>query len=203
MITREEYAKVHAVLFETYGRKTTEEQLEIWFRVLEDLAFESLERAVIRWISECESAFPTPAALRRFAVESEEGRLLDVDEAWLVFWDVHSKVSPYYEAQRFLNLLPPMIRQTVQALGGPGSISEWPIENRTAQHAQFRDVYRSILARAETQRRLPETLRPRLAASNAAVKRIAYAFGIPHRRCPLAIGEEITARGTRGGAHGG
>ncbi len=171
--------------------------------MLQDLAFESLERAVIRWISECESAFPTPAALRRFAVESEEGRILDVDEAWLVFWDVHSKASPHYEAQRFLNLLPPMIRQTVQALGGPGSISEWTTENRTAQHAQFRDVYRSIIARAETQRRLPESLRPRLAPSNAAVKRIADAFGIPQQRCPSAIGEEAAGRETLGGVNGG
>ncbi len=188
MISVREYATLHATLFATYDRATTDQQLEIWYEALKDLDLDALKAAVTRWIMESESAFPTPAALRRFAVESKDGRFPEVDEALIVLRDTIKRACPFYDPQRFMKLLPPAIRQAVLSLGGPTAIADWTVENRTAQHAQFRDAYRAIIARSETQRKLPAELRPRLAVPNAAVGRLADKFAIPYE--PIALPPE-------------
>ena len=112
----------------------------------------------------------------------------EFDEALIVLRDTVKRACPFYDSQRFMKLLPPAIRQAVLSLGGPTAIADWTVENRTAQHAQFRDAYRAIVARSETQRKLPAELRPRLAVPNAAVGRLADRFAIPYE--PIALPPE-------------
>ena len=46
MISVREYATLHATLFATYDRATTDPQLEIWYEALKDLDLDALKAAV-------------------------------------------------------------------------------------------------------------------------------------------------------------
>jgi len=190
MLRRDEYAAVHATLFTACGRPTNEQMIATWWQLLRDIPVQTLKQAVYRWLAETDSGFPTPAALRKLAAEFEHGPLLGPDEAFLLVTRALQRHSPYYEPREFCLALPPLVRQAVESCGGPTWIADLDIADRTTYAAQFRRAYEAIAARANLARRLPESLRPRLAdhAPAPAIARVAEALSLPAKVAAAAEG---------------
>jgi hypothetical protein len=163
MLRRNEYAAVHATLFTACGRPTSEQMITIWWQLLRDIPLEALTQSINRWLAECDNSFPTIAAIRKLASEHQHGTLLASDEAfWLVIQALRQH-SPHYAPHDFCRALPPLVRRAVESCGGPAWIADLGIDNRTTYAAQFRRAYEAIAERADRTRRLPESLRPRIA----------------------------------------
>ncbi len=144
----------------------------MWYQVLGDLPIPTLQKAVVRWLTEVDSGFPTPAAIRRLAIESEQGLLLSAPEAFTLVLQAVSRHSPHYRAAEFLGCLPPLVRRAVEACGGPAWVADLEVADRTTYSAQFRRAYESLAQHADLMRRLPEPLRPKLANPPAETKRL-------------------------------
>ena len=168
-------------LFAAAGRSLAPEGWLMWHRLLGDIPLPALDFAIARWLAETDSGFPTIAALRKLAAEHQHGTLLGSDEAfWLVIHALQ-RHSPHYAPHEFCQALPSLVRQAVESCGGPAWIADLGIDNRTTYAAQFRRAYEAIADRADRTRRLPESLRPRIAshAPLPAVARLAGALTLP------------------------
>jgi hypothetical protein len=168
-------------LFAAVGRTLAPEGWLMWHRLLGDIPLPALDYAIARWLAETDSGFPTIAALRKLASEHQHGTLLGSDEAfWLVIQALQQH-SAHYAPHEFCQALPPLVRQAVESCGGPAWIADLGIDNRTTYAAQFRRAYEAIAERADRTRRLPESLRPRIAAqhSTPAVARLPEAMSLP------------------------
>jgi hypothetical protein len=164
--TRDEFATCMALLSGGIGRPMSEEQASTWFLILGDVPAEPLQAAVLRWLRETESGFFPPAAtILRMVVEHSDGRLLSADEAFTQFLAAKRRFDPFRQAVQFMGALNPLVRQTVLACGGPRWAADLLTEDRQIYAGQFRKAYETIAAREDRQRRLPESLRPRIAAN--------------------------------------
>ena len=166
-------------LFSAVGRTLPAEGWVMWYQVLGDLALPSLHRAVVRWLAECDSGFPTPAAIRRLATESEHGLLPDATEAFGKVCRALRSISWEWDADRFRAAVGPLAFEALHRCGGPQWFADMHPDQRATFAAQFRRAYESLIERQEQARRLPESLRPRRANLTPATQRLVEAFSLP------------------------
>lgn len=182
-MNRTEFAQVMGVLTAGIGRPFKKEVLNVWYECLRDLPQHALRAAVIRWLSECDSGFPSIAALRRMACEASHGRLKSAAEAWDHVIDAVRRHG-YYAKEAGMASLGETERQAVDAAGGWCWLCDVTNDNRQTMSAQFRKAYEAISERKSADRSLPDGLRPRIAVSeqplpDAYRKRIAQIGTIP------------------------
>jgi hypothetical protein len=154
-------------LFAALGRSLDAEGWIMWHRLLGDLPLPDLDHAIARWLTETDSGFPSIAAIRKLASDHRHGTLLGSDEAFWLVIQALQKHSAYYAPREFCRALPPLVCQAVDSCGGPAWIADLQSDNRTTYSAQFRRAYEAIADRTERTRRLPESLRPQIAAQAA------------------------------------
>ncbi len=169
MATKDEFVACLALLSGGIGRPMPEEQATAWYLILGDLSKEVLHASIERYLRENETTFfPAPATILRLSQELTEGRLPTADEAFTEFLAAKRRFDPFYQAIELMASLSPLTRQAVQACGGTVAAAELQAEDRQIYAGQFRKAFEAISARADRQRRLPESLRPRLAANYSA-----------------------------------
>jgi len=172
-------------LFAAVGRSLDAEGWIMWHKLLGDLPLPDLDQAIARWLTEFDSGFPSIAAIRKLASDHRHGTLLGSDEAFWLVIQALQKHSPYYAPHEFRRALPALVCQALDSCGGPSWIADLATDNRTICAAQFRRAYEAIADRVDRTRRLPESLRPRIAnaapTSAPAVARLAEAVSLPAR----------------------
>lgn len=167
-------------LFSALGRSLDADGWIMWYRLLSDLPLQSLDHAVARWLTQNDSGFPTIAAIRKLATEHQHGPVESHADALGALTAAIQQWSPAYNPDKFLAALPPLVRQTVESFGGARWAADLTVEGRPIWMAQFRKAYEVIAARAESDRRLPEMLRPRLRENQEFhVHKLAEKFGLP------------------------
>jgi hypothetical protein len=166
-------------LFSAVGRTLPAEGWVMWYQVLGDLALPALHRAVVRWLAECDSGFPTPAAIRRLATEAEHGLLPDATEAFGTVCRALRSISWEWDADRFRTAVGPLAFAALHRCGGPQWFADMHADQRATFAAQFRRAYESLIERQEQVRRLPESLRPKRANLTPVTQRLTEAFSLP------------------------
>jgi hypothetical protein len=166
-------------LFSAVGRTLSAEGWVMWYQVLGDLALPALHRAVVRWLAECDSGFPTPAAIRRLATEAEHGLLPDATEAFGKVCRALRRISWEWDADGFRAAVGPLAFEALHRCGGPQWFADMQPDQRATFAAQFRRAYESLAERVEQTRRLPEPLQPRQVNFAPATRRLAQAFSLP------------------------
>jgi hypothetical protein len=166
-------------LFSAIGRELDADGWIMWYRVLMDLPLSCLDQAIVRWLSENDSGFPTPAALRRLALEyrdGEDGTYCDVLED---FFRTKRRFDPFYAGDQFMRALQPLTRRCVASLGGCGWAADLMVADRPIWTAQLREVAKTLLSREQSLRRLPEELRPRLRVRSETAGLLAERMSVP------------------------
>jgi hypothetical protein len=166
-------------LFSALGRSLPAEGWVMWYQVLGDLALPALRHAVIRWLAECDSGFPTPAAIRRLATEAVHGQLPDATEAFGQVCRALRSISWEWDAERFRAAVGPLALEALHRCGGPQWFADMQPDQRATFAAQFRRAYESLSERTEQARRLPASLQPRRTNLTPAAQRLAEAFSLP------------------------
>lgn len=158
-MTREEFGKWILILQAGIGREFNNATIEVWFRILEDLDVVDFAYSVDRYLSECTSAFPTPAQLRVFADVRRNGEVLDPAEAFIA---VKRAIREFgsYRAIEAMKTLDSMTKAALEVCGGFVTICQAGTDQQFTIAAQFRRAYEAISRRHVNNRRLPEALRP-------------------------------------------
>lgn len=127
--------------------------VELWYTHLQDIPYQVCTLAVNRWVATNKWP-PTIADLRESAMEVLSNEIPDWSEAWE---EVMKNIQKYgfYRAVEGKEALTGITRQTVERIG---YIHLCNSENITADRANFRDIYNSLLAREKKQAVLPAGL---------------------------------------------
>jgi hypothetical protein len=132
----------------------TPETIEIWFDLLGDLPFEVAKMAVKRLLLELPYP-PTPAEIRKRAVEIALPAIPTGSEAWAVALKLINNYSPYRQKDWF-DGIEPNIAKAVRAMG----LQEMALtENVDVTRGQFLKVYEQIAVGARQDALLPDKLR--------------------------------------------
>lgn len=127
--------------------------VELWYTHLQDIPYQVCTLAVNRWVATNKWP-PTIADLRESAMEVLSNEIPDWSEAWE---EVMKNIQKYgfYRAVEGKEALTGITRQTVERIG---YIHLCNSENITADRANFRDIYNSLLAREKKQAVIPAGL---------------------------------------------
>lgn len=166
-------------LFSAIGRTLPAEGWVIWYQVLSDVPLPVLQTSAVRWLAECDSGFPTPAAIRRLATETEHGTLRHSSEAFGRVCRAIRCISWEWEAEKFRMAIGELAFEALHRCGGPQWFADIEADQRATFSAQFRRAYESVAQRADLMRRLPKPLRPRQAEPLSPTKRLIAAFSLP------------------------
>ena len=151
------------LLFLAKGCRTEfdREQCAAWFAALSDLSAQAVAAGMARFVCEF-GKWPDIATVRRLAAESVHGLSKPWTQALEETRQAVRRFGMYRQADA-KRTLDDRSWQVVQALGGWQKLCDWPTDRSGTLTAQFRDVYRDINDRSDTQRALPVELRPMLA----------------------------------------
>lgn len=155
-MTREEFAKVVAVLAEGCDMKFTKAKADVWFSMLRDLPYEAAATGVTRFLMQ-DGEFPSIAKIRRFAVESMYGHAVPQGVAFGHLLDAIRRYGCYDE-DRGMASLDQITRLAVRGLGGWQACCE--STGRENLRAQFRMAYEGILVRLREDAVLPDSVKP-------------------------------------------
>lgn len=127
--------------------------VELWYAHLQDIPFQVCTLAVNQWVA-VNKWPPTIADLREAAMDVSTQELPDWSEAWETVIKNIQKYG-FYRVNEGKEALTGITRQTVERIG---YIHLCNSENITADRANFRDIYNSLLAREKKQAILPAGL---------------------------------------------
>lgn len=161
-MTSEEFLPGLMLIRSAFGHRFNEtDQIRAWFLAFRNVPRDLWEAAVARCLVEHQGGFPSIALLVGYVDELVNG----IDPGYdVAFEQLMKAVKRYgfYEAEKGMESLTPLIRKTVNALGGFTVVCDNPIDQRGTLRAQFRDIYNSKKQQERTLRRLPERYRPKL-----------------------------------------
>lgn len=127
--------------------------VELWYTHLQDIPYQVCTLAVNQWVA-VNKWPPTIADLREAAMDVSTQELPDWSEAWETVIKNIQKYG-FYRVNEGKEALTGITRQTVERIG---YIHLCNSENITADRANFRDIYNSLLAREKKQAILPAGL---------------------------------------------
>lgn len=127
--------------------------VELWYTHLQDIPYQVCTLAVNQWVA-VNKWPPTIADLREAAMDVSTQELPEWSEAWETVIKNIQKYG-FYRANEGKEALTGITRQTVERIG---YIHLCNSENITADRANFRDIYNSLLAREKKQAILPAGL---------------------------------------------
>lgn len=155
-----EFSKFCKVMKTAYIKEdklfSSEENVELWFRMLKDLDYQTAMTALEIWIAENKWS-PSISEIRETVV-----RIFEDKNDWFDAWEqVIKSIGRYgiYQQKEALESLPELARETVKKIGyGTICLSE----NISVERASFRQIYESLQKRKAEEIRLPEKLNEKL-----------------------------------------
>ena len=136
-------------------------ELDVWFDALADLPIGALRTAIEIFIRDGDD-WPTPAKLRRLAVEARDGEARSHADVWPRVLKALRHFGQY-RAAAARDAIPATVWQAIGAEAGWQHLCDMREDQRSTFAAQFRERYRDLDQREQRHRRLPASLRPRLA----------------------------------------
>lgn len=156
-----EWVKLTKGLKAIYARDNflaDEETVKFWYKMLNDIPYETLSLAVEKWIA-TEKYPPTPAELRQMASEVSLGDVPD----WSLGWqEVMSALSKYgsWDIKGATESFSDLTRETVRRLGGFREICNCEdYRQLDVIRGHFRNIYTNIADKEQTDRKMSARLR--------------------------------------------
>ncbi len=153
-MNKKEFLKVSVALKAAYPRFTflaTDEEMEFWYQMLQDMDYKIAENAVEEHIST--SIYPPCIAeIRKLCTERTQKPLLSFDEAWGV---VQNAIRNYGLSNQ-LEAYAVMDGLTLSVVKNLGWSSLCQSENPTADRANFREAYEAKAKIVQNNLQLPE-----------------------------------------------
>lgn len=129
----------------------TEEEMEFWYKMLQDLESPVVENAVMEYM--CTKKFPpTIAEIREMCIERMASPLLTADEAWGTVCNALSNYG-FYNPQAAFETMDEITLSIVKNLGWSRLCQS---ENPVADRANFRMAYEEKAKHVQAKRMLPE-----------------------------------------------
>ena len=177
-MTVDEFAKL-ADAFKTYFPRDnmlpTDESMELWFDMLNDLDYKSAYASLKKHVST--SRFPpTIADIREGATDFAAPNELNEMEAWSLVSKV-IRNSGYNSAEEFAKL-PPLVQK---AVGLSSQLRTWALDenyNEEVAMSSFQRAYKSELKRHEELLKMPQNIRNLIEKANAG----SYSAQIAEKR---------------------
>lgn len=166
-MTRDEFARVIAVLSLGTGKELKRDAQEVYYELLGDLDADVFALAAKRvLLSHRWATFPTIAELREAAADTIAGQVAELSpaEAWELADRAARKIDPEVSgsADRHLAGLPPLVVEAIHTFGLPAlCCSKSPV---AVDRAQFVKIYEQLAARDRRLALLPASMRRQIAA---------------------------------------
>lgn len=129
----------------------TEEEMEFWYKMLQDLESPVVENAVMEYM--CTKKFPpTIAEIREMCIERMASPLLTADEAWGTVCNALSNYG-FYNPKAAFETMDEITLSIVKNLGWSRLCQS---ENPVADRANFRMAYEEKAKHVQAKRMLPE-----------------------------------------------
>ena len=138
------------------GFLETPQAIKIWYETLKDIKYDVMNKVVAAYIAS-ESRTPTPADLRKKAMEVATAEDMSEMEAWAIV--SRALRDSTYHAKEHFDKFPEKIKK---AVGSPEVLKAWgQDENYSEEVAQshFIKCYRTVSDRKKTQMLIPENVR--------------------------------------------
>lgn len=153
-------------------------------KCLSDVPVDALEMAIARYITESEDRwFPAPGKLRRYAAEAQHGVLPEWGVAWdrimeaVKVWSQHDKSKAEAARVTVADLM-----DWVRFLGGFYTLANCDSDTLTVLQSNFRNEWSKQKQRTETDRRIPQVLRPEVRLPSVVLKNLEGFGNINQRR---------------------
>ena len=156
-MTKEDFKKIALAIKTTYPTSKileTQDAMNIWYTLLQDLDYRVCQNAVLELISTCKFC-PTIAEIREKCSGITSLPIKDYGEAWETVMRAVSRFGMYNQAEA-LESLDELTRKCTKRLGF-GNICM--SENITADRANFRMIYEQEANRKKTDNQLPQLVR--------------------------------------------
>lgn len=135
-----------------------QDAFDIWYEVLKDLPYDVASAAAQAYI-QSETYFPTPASIRKYAVQVTTKEDISELEAWNMVYKAMSNIRDGNAKAEF-DKLPAVIQK---ALGNPASLREMSVMDietvNTVEQSHFIRAYRTALEREKKTMQLHPSLR--------------------------------------------
>jgi len=138
------------------GFLETPQAIKIWYETLKDINYEVMNKVVAAYIAS-ESKTPTPADLRKKAMEILTADDMSEMEAWAIVSKA-LRDSTYHAKERF-DEFPEKIKK---AVGSAEVLRAWGQDDNYCENvaqSHFIKVYRTVTEREKTQMMIPENVR--------------------------------------------
>lgn len=156
-MTKKEFYILGIGLKAAYPRFTflqTNEELEFWYKLLQDINYKIAENAIFEYIST--NIFPPSIAeIRKLCIERFKTPVLSFDEAWSVVKKAMIKYGADYPYEAFAT----MDELTLSVVKNLDWTSLCKSENPESSRANFRDAYKEKARILENQNQIPEFVR--------------------------------------------
>lgn len=161
-MTKKEFA-VFAMALKTYFPRDnllpTEEAMELWYRQLSDIPYETASAMLGKWVV-TQKWPPSIAEIRSMCSEIVMGTIPDWGEAWQEVLKAVGSFGYMRESEALVSLSP-TAQSAVRKIGWQGICFS---ENQDVLRAQFRQVYEICAEREQVNRQLPPALKETIAA---------------------------------------
>lgn len=160
-MTKKEFA-MFAMALKTYFPRDnllpTEESMELWYRELQDIQFETATAMLRKWV-DTQKWPPTIAEIRSMCSEIIHGKLPDWGEAWKEVTRAISRYG-YLQKEQAYASMSPITQRAVDLIGWYDLNMS---ENPDIIRAQFRQVFEICVKREVEDRQLPPALKETIA----------------------------------------
>ena len=160
-MTEREFATIAAGLKAVYADPkfmADKFAMDVWYEALKDLPYDVASAAAQAYI-QSETYFPTPASIRKYAVQVTTKDDMSELEAWNMVYKAMSNIRDGNAKAEF-DKLPAVIQK---ALGNPASLKEMSVMDietvNTVEQSHFIRAYRTALEREKKTMQLHPSLR--------------------------------------------
>ena len=156
-MTKEDFKKIALAIKTTYPTSKileTQDAMNIWYTLLQDLDYRVCQNAVLELISTCKFC-PTIAEIREKCSGITSLPIKDYGEAWENVMRAVSRFGMYNQTEA-LDSLDELTRKCTKRLGFGNICTS---ENITADRANFRMIYEQEANRKKTDNQLPQLVR--------------------------------------------
>lgn len=181
-LTKRQWAELVVYLSATIGRPMPGEQAKVYYDLLKDIPFATLQFAVKRAVQEMAQNFiPTVGKIREYAAEYAVGQLPLAAEAWTAVLKAIKRFG-YVRRAEALQSLDPVAAAAADSIGWDTLCDS---ENISILSGQFRMAYEAIAKRFADRMKLSVELRPAITGrpqksiANPAITKLIDHFKIP------------------------
>ena len=158
-MTREEFTNIVLALKSVYNAPSflaTSESVTIWYEILKDLDYKTCHMAVVAYMAR-EEKIPTPASIRKIALQSNGEEELNETTAWALV--SRALRNGTYGAKEEFDKLPDAVKK---AVGSPEQLHNWATTDEktveTVIASNFQRTYRTVIERQNKVDLLPQNL---------------------------------------------